>query len=665
MELKDIIRNTTDTQPFNNFEIAILREIYRTLGGKINDYASTKKTDLNLLMDSNIIGNLALDKDILMYFYALYKNNLFNVLNKDGDFASIEEVVVPQMKEYQIKFYQNVNSWREIKNTVVSDDSDTALDAMDWEYDYGDVVDPELTTHIDDEIHQGDYDDVFDTNADVLRTLNESISKRKIIITESQLSKIEEDLKYWNVSDDDLDSYIVNGEHGDVKFKLPPEKILEKLTELSDLGNVVTTMRGGNGVAIVTDKNLVVKITGDKAEYITAKELEGINSKHIVKVHKSKVIDLDNQSIYTDDSKPAYLIIMDKLDSPTPQQEKDWFDCCCTEDKPIYVDFTDPNGKVVVHPPVDDYDKCSKIYNDIINIRKEVEKTGRRWVDIGIDNVAIKNGNYVLIDLGTNDPLPLNESISKRKIIITESQLSKIEEDLKYWSVSDANPNKNKYEMGVELEEEVTSIPIYKDNNPHKRIYEKMRREFPNTPEYVLQDYYRNIILMRAPGHRPAMKDILNTYNGDPIPYIKGDGNGWWYKYLKGPWKLHVLNVNPMDFDKRTVRAFEQRDFGNINAYNVPNDEERMDTQMSMRRDDGMNEPVIILQNPDGTYQLIEGWHRTMSILKMGDKPNENYYDEDDYNDELWDEETPTELKDWDKVKLRAFVAPNPDFKDK
>ena len=102
------------------------------------------------------------------------------------------------------------------------------------------------------------------------------------------------------LSDDDLDSYIVNVEHGDVKFKLPPEKILEKLTGLSDLGNVVTTMRGGNGVAIITDKNLVVKITGDKAEYITAKELEGINSKHIVKVHESKVIDPDDQSIYTE-----------------------------------------------------------------------------------------------------------------------------------------------------------------------------------------------------------------------------------------------------------------------------------------------------------------------------------------------------------------------------
>ena len=422
MELKDIIRNTTDTQPFNNFEVAVLREIYRTLDGKMKD---SKKDDFYTLMDSNIIVNLAINQNMLMYFYSLYKKNLDK--SNNGDFSSIEEVVVPHMKEYEVKLYQSVNSYREIMNSVVADNSDDASNAMDWEFHYGDVVNPYLTTHLDDSIEQGDYDDVFDSDVNVIQTLNESIKKRKIIITESQLSKIEEDLKYW--------------------------------------------------------------------------------------------------------------------------------------------------------------------------------------------------------------------------------------------SVSDANPNKNKYEMGVELEEEVTSIPIYKDNNPHKRVYEKMRMEFPNTPEYVLQDYYRNIILMRAPGHRPAMKDILNTYNGDPIPYIKGDGNGWWYNYLKGPWKLQVLNVNPMDFDGRTVRAFEQRDFGNINAYNVPKDEERMETQKELSRDDGMNEPVIILQNPDGTYQLVEGWHRTMSILKMGDKPNEDY--DDDYNYELWDEETPTELKDWDKVKLRAFVAPNPDFKEK
>ena len=420
MKLKDIIRNTTDTQPFNNFEVAILREIYRTLGGKIKD---GRRSDFYDLMDSNIIVNLAINQDILMYFYSLYKKNLD--MSNNGDFSSIEEVVVPHMKEYEVKLYQSVNSWREVLNSVVASDSDDASNAMDWEWDYGDVENPELTTHLDDSIEQGDYDDVFDSDVNVIQTLNESIKKRKIIITESQLSKIEEDLKYW--------------------------------------------------------------------------------------------------------------------------------------------------------------------------------------------------------------------------------------------SVSDANPNKNKYQMGVELEEEVTSIPIYKDNNPHKKIYEKMRMEFPNTPEYVLQDYYRNVILMNAPFSVPPLKVILNTYNGDPIPYIKGDGDGWWYNYLKGPWKLQVLNVNPMDFCDKTIRSFEKRDFGKIDAFNVPHDKERMDTQMNMRRDDGMNEPVMILINPDGKYELMEGWHRTMSILKMGDKPKDNYYDEDD-NDDLWDEEIPTEIKDWDKVKLKAFVAPNPDY---
>ena len=213
-----------------------------------------------------------------------------------------------------------------------------------------------------------------------------------------------------SLEDEELEFYIVNVEHGDVKFKLPPEQILEKLTGLSDLGNIITTMRGGNGVAILTDKDLVVKITGDEAEYITAKELENIDSEHVVKVHHSKIIDTDDHSIYTEDSKPAYLIIMDKVESPTMEQESDWFDCCCTEDKPIYIDFTDPNGDAAVHPPVDDYDKCNKIYEDIMNIRKEIENTGRRWVDIGIDNVGIRDGKYVLIDLGTNDALPLNET---------------------------------------------------------------------------------------------------------------------------------------------------------------------------------------------------------------------------------------------------------------
>ena len=70
MKLKDIIRNTTDTQPFNNFEIAVLREIWRTLSGTVN---ALRRSDIAILMKSNITQNLALDGDTLMYFYSLYR----------------------------------------------------------------------------------------------------------------------------------------------------------------------------------------------------------------------------------------------------------------------------------------------------------------------------------------------------------------------------------------------------------------------------------------------------------------------------------------------------------------------------------------------------------------------------------------------------------------
>ena len=67
------------------------------------------------------------------------------------------------------------------------------MDAMDADYDYASIVNPTITNHIDSSIEQGDIGSVFDSDADVIRDLNESIKKRKIIITESQLSKIEED----------------------------------------------------------------------------------------------------------------------------------------------------------------------------------------------------------------------------------------------------------------------------------------------------------------------------------------------------------------------------------------------------------------------------------------------------------------------------------------
>ena len=607
MELKDIIRNTNDTQPFNKFEVAVLRQIYRTLGGKIKN---SKKTDFYLLMNNDIIGNLALDKDVLMYFYSLYKKNLHRS-RYGGDFASLEDVVVPKMKEYEIKMYQSVNSWREATNSVVADSSDDAGNAMDWEIDYGDVVNPELTNHLDDSIEHGDYEDVFDMDVNVIRDLNESINK----ILREELNNEKEQVIF-------IAGCSSAGECGK-KYKYSHKK----------QGNMLQTALGDN---------FIVKTFSHVNPPLS--EIEKYNNPYVVMFSKggdhANDVATKMKSLGKDLSK-IYIVEPWTKSSRKKENVESAIKKIGNNDN-VYGGSSPETGNNVAGKIRNGGDMEGH-WNALTTVGNDIKKTyippvsTQPTLDIDVPkDTQQKDATYV-----SPSYLGINESM-KRKIKISESQLSKIEEDLKYWNVSDANPNKNKYKMGVELEEEVTSIPIYKDTNPQKNIYEKIRREFPNTPEYILQDYFRNVILMKAPFNRPAIKVINNTYHGDPIPYIKGDGSGFWYNYLKGPWKLQVLEVNPMSFVEKTIRAFEQRDFGKVNAYEVPDDEERMDTQMNMRRDDGKNEPVILLQNPDGKYKLMEGWHRTMSILQMGD------------NDEGYG--------NWDKVKLRAFVAPNPDF---
>jgi len=196
----------------------------------------------------------------------------------------------------------------------------------------------------------------------------------------------------------------------------------------------------------------------------------------------------------------------------------------------------------------------------------------------------------------------------------------KLKEDLEYWRVSDASPNSDEYEMGI-----TEDVPIYKDHNLGNKMYERLRKAFPMTPEYVLKDFFYNNIVNE-------FETIEKEYYGDPLLMTRG----YWGEFLKGPWKLEILNVNPEDFDDRTVNAFLERNFGEIDAYLVPDDEERTKTQRRLAKPSGMNEPVIVEKKPNGKYELIEGWHRTMSILLLGDNGED--------------------LKNWDKVKIRAFV---------
>jgi hypothetical protein len=175
-------------------------------------------------------------------------------------------------------------------------------------------------------------------------------------------------------------------------------------------------------------------------------------------------------------------------------------------------------------------------------------------------------------------------------------------------------------------------IPIYKEYEPstNKKMYDRLRKYYSSTPEYVLKDIFFNNVAVNA------MEDINKNYYGDPILFLARFDGGYWDRFLKGPWKLEILNINPEDFDDKTVNGFIERDFGNVDAYLVPNDEERMETQKRMATSNGMNEPIIVERNRIGKYELIEGWHRAMSILLLGNNGED--------------------LKNWDKVKIRAFI---------
>jgi hypothetical protein len=76
--------------------------------------------------------------------------------------------------------------------------------------------------------------------------------------------------------------------------------------------------------------------------------------------------------------------------------------------------------------------------------------------------------------------------------------------------------------------------------------------------------------------------------------------------------------MNYDDFSLTTRKGFIDRKFGLSNTYMVPDDEERMEYQMKNQTGDGDNLPVVLVSSKDG-YELIEGWHRVMAILKLGD----------------------------------------------
>ena len=161
--------------------------------------------------------------------------------------------------------------------------------------------------------------------------------------------------------------------------------------------------------------------------------------------------------------------------------------------------------------------------------------------------------------------------------------------------------------------------------------YEILLTVFGNMPEYVFNDF----VMSDRGFFQKELKRILKKNpdaDEDDIEYQFRD-------WVDIKWKLKVLNVNISDFTKKNRTAMIRRKFGNSNPNNIPDDEERTEYQRKLAKElkPGTNEPVIVL---DGgrEFKLVEGWHRTMAILSLGNTG----------------ENDPTK---WETVKLKAWVG--------
>ena len=164
MAKNTLIRNPSNTSPFTGLEIRILKDMENLLKGK--NFSTQSDSDMVSLDEiKNIYG---LTKKEAMYIAALYRDNWYIERAIPGiehesekvDWAGFEEVEVPEMKLYEVQYFQDVSAYRDIYFDVWGADEEFADMGASHDFYY----DEESFTEMDgSEIEIGDYQDVFDS----------------------------------------------------------------------------------------------------------------------------------------------------------------------------------------------------------------------------------------------------------------------------------------------------------------------------------------------------------------------------------------------------------------------------------------------------------------------------------------------------------------------
>jgi len=170
---KSLIRLVSNTKPFNSVESGILEHMYEMFDGDI------KRNGLSTLIRYKFKELYSLNKEELMYFYALYKLNYV----KSGDFSKVQNVEVPKMYDFNVNYIQDVNAYNSIDHNVIAADDFGAAEAMEYDFDHDTE---EVSSYIDDNVSIGDYLDVFDSEIthNLGKPINETVKIIKNILNE-------------------------------------------------------------------------------------------------------------------------------------------------------------------------------------------------------------------------------------------------------------------------------------------------------------------------------------------------------------------------------------------------------------------------------------------------------------------------------------------------
>ena len=147
------------------------------------------------------------------------------------------------------------------------------------------------------------------------------------------------------------------------------------------------------------------------------------------------------------------------------------------------------------------------------------------------------------------------------------------------------------------------------------KAYEVLRQVFDNMPNYVFHDF----IMAEDGFFLKEYQKFLRKNPGSDADDVYEEFSDW----ADITWKKKVLVVNPKDFTKQNQKKFRHRNYGNKNPDGIKDDDARIKFQQDLMKKTkpGTNESVIVL-NSGSTYKLMEGWHRTMVILSLGNNGN-------------------------------------------